>query len=308
MAQAMDALRRHNELVRTQLLSQLLQMPPGDFESRVAVLLEHLGFRDVLVTGSRGDGGVDITARSIVAGGLVEPVPFLVQVKRWKRNVPVEIVRELRGCLAPGQHALLVTTANFTTAARAEASAAGKVQVVLLNGREVVEALIAHKIGVRRHALYAWELEPDNTDAVRRHDPLTHTPRSPRTPSGRAITVSIADHFTGTSEALLPTFSVLAGAAVGEAPDVDYFALKDHIVFVRGADGAQHVVMLVEVQKTRLRVRLRLPDGTTLDERLTVARDTAFRALRHVTYAASPSEVDARLRRWVKLAFSQPQA
>lgn len=93
----------------------LLSLTPTEFEQRVQLLLQDLGWQNVRHRGGRGDRGVDLVAE--------KNGRWIVQCKRYKENVRPQEVRELVGTLAiqRADHALLVTTGHFTTQGYKEA-------------------------------------------------------------------------------------------------------------------------------------------------------------------------------------------
>lgn len=84
---------------RTELHRRLMALPPERFEALVGELMVALGFEEetVQLTPHRSDGGVDV--RGVLRAGAITAVNAAVQVKRWKRNVQADTVRDLRGSL-----------------------------------------------------------------------------------------------------------------------------------------------------------------------------------------------------------------
>lgn len=138
-----------NADTRRTLHRLLLAMPADRFEELIGVLLIALGFDEttVKVTSYSGDGGVDV--RGVLNAGGVTSINAAVQVKRWKRNVQAEIVRNVRGSLTTHEQGIIITTSDFSAGARAEAEAIGKVPISLINGLALVELVIRHGIGVK---------------------------------------------------------------------------------------------------------------------------------------------------------------
>lgn len=104
--------RRHNLTRR-----KLLYLKPTEFEKRVQLLLQDLGWKNVRHRGGRGDRGVDLVAEG-------EDGSWIVQCKRYKGNVLPKEVRELIGTLTiqKADGAILVTTGRFTEQGWKEAS------------------------------------------------------------------------------------------------------------------------------------------------------------------------------------------
>jgi len=95
---------------------QLLDLSPDEFEQRVGILLEDLGWRQVTVRGGSGDRGVDITAER-------DGLRYIIQCKRYTKPVGPNYVRDLVGALQiqRADRAILVTTSAFTSQSRLEA-------------------------------------------------------------------------------------------------------------------------------------------------------------------------------------------
>lgn len=142
---------KHNAEAEEQMLEQLRELDPADFEQLVGELLRALGIADVEVTAYHGDKGIDATGVYELATGLV--VRVAVQAKRQKANVDRRVVAELNGSLKPNQQGLVITTSDFGKGSRAEAAREDKPLIWLVNGKELVKLLVANDIGARRVAV-----------------------------------------------------------------------------------------------------------------------------------------------------------
>ena len=71
------------------------------------------------------------------------------------------IVTQLRGSLQVHQHGIIITTSDFSKAAREEADAPSKTHIGLINGKELVELLIKHKVGVANRTLEVTTLDEE---------------------------------------------------------------------------------------------------------------------------------------------------
>ncbi len=153
--------QRINQAARDQLRANLHAMPPDRFEALIGELLIQMGFdeRTVQVTKRSGDGGIDVMG-VYRAAGLTE-VNAAVQVKRWKGNVRAPTVTSLRGSLQVHQQGIIITTSDFSKGAREEAAAANKTRIGLINGQELLELLIRHKVGVVEKALKVISLDEE---------------------------------------------------------------------------------------------------------------------------------------------------
>lgn len=149
-------IERHNAEVRKKLRAQLHSMPPADFETLIADLLDAIGFEEIEVTGRSGDGGIDVRGTLVV--GEVIRTKMAVQVKRWKHNVQAPVVQQVRGSLGTHDHGLIITTSDFSAGAREEAERPNAVPVALMNGEQLVNLLLENDIGVHRTAYNVIEL------------------------------------------------------------------------------------------------------------------------------------------------------
>lgn len=150
-----------NDRTRARLTQLLQSIPPDRFETLIYNLLIQMGFDEntVQMTRYSADGGIDVTG-VYRAAGLTE-VSAAVQAKKWKGNVGAPIVTQLRGSLQVHQHGIIITTSDFSKAARAEANAPGKAHIGLINGVELVELLIKHQVGVTNRRLDVIALDEE---------------------------------------------------------------------------------------------------------------------------------------------------
>ena len=150
-----------NQATRGQLRELLHTMPPDRFEALIGELLIQMGFDEstVQVTQRSNDGGIDVVG-VFRAAGLTE-MNVAVQVKRWKGNVGAPVVTQLRGSLQVHQQGIIITTSDFSKAARKEASAPNKTRIGLINGEELIDLLIKHQVGVVEKTLKVIGLDDE---------------------------------------------------------------------------------------------------------------------------------------------------
>ncbi len=109
----LDRVLREPELMR--------RLHSREFELFAAALVEHLGFEDVILTPSSGDGGRDVIATQRIHG--LELI-FAFECKKYASNNPVgpDIARALLGTISHGAtratQGVILTTSYFTPAAR----------------------------------------------------------------------------------------------------------------------------------------------------------------------------------------------
>ena len=77
------------------------------------------------------------------------------QCKRYKGQVGSSEVRNFRGSLDQNiEKGVLITTGSFSKAAREEASAPGKQQIDLMDGKMFMEKLAEHQLGLAMRKEY----------------------------------------------------------------------------------------------------------------------------------------------------------
>jgi restriction system protein len=126
------------------VLDQVLQLDDKEFEILVGHLLTALGFEGSEVTGKSGDGGVDATGELNIAN--LAKVKVFVQAKRYKlgSKVAASVVKQLRASIPSNGQGAFITTADFQAAAADVALQQGFPRIGLVNGRQLVDLLVAH--------------------------------------------------------------------------------------------------------------------------------------------------------------------
>jgi restriction system protein len=149
-----------NQATRARLAELLQSMPADRFESLVGELLLSMGFDESSIDiKHRADGGIDVLG-TYRAAGLTE-VSAAVQVKKWKHNVGAPVVTQLRGSLQVHQQGIIITTGGFSTGARKEANAPGKTHIGLIDGEELLDLLVKHRVGVAERTLTVIGLDDE---------------------------------------------------------------------------------------------------------------------------------------------------
>lgn len=146
-------LKTQKNKTRKDLLNRLLKMDPREFEHLVKLLLDKMGYENVEVTPSSGDGGVDVTAK--IEFGITS-VDEVVQVKRHQRAIQRKDLDALRGSLHRFKaiRGTIITTAKFSSGTKAAALESGAPPITLIDGDKLVDLLIEHDIGVRGYTIH----------------------------------------------------------------------------------------------------------------------------------------------------------
>ncbi len=126
-----------------------------------------MGFEDVVVTKVTGDGGID--ARGVFAIGEAIRIKFGIQAKKQqlRNHVLAPAIQNLRGSLAAHERGLFVTTSSYSSGARVEAVRNDAYPISLIDGAELVNLLVEHRIGIDPHSFDVLDRVPllENQDA-----------------------------------------------------------------------------------------------------------------------------------------------
>lgn len=156
--------QQHHEDVRKKLKTKLMALKPEEFEELVSRLFCTIGFREVSRTRLSGDGGIDVRG-TMVTGGVIR-TELAIQVKRWKHNVQAPTVQQVRGSLGAHEQGCIVTTSDFSSGAREEASKMDKAPIALIDGKELINLLMENQVGVRRKEVPLFEVQENLLDDV----------------------------------------------------------------------------------------------------------------------------------------------
>lgn len=138
------------------LLQRIKACSPQFFEQLVVDVLVAMGYggsrRDAgAAIGRSGDGGID---------GIIKEDPLgldvvYLQAKRWQNAVGSPVVQTLAGSLdgVRAKKGVLITTSSFTVDAKEFAGRIEK-RIVLVDGQQLAELMIDHRVGVADVANY----------------------------------------------------------------------------------------------------------------------------------------------------------
>lgn len=129
------------------IIAGIMQLNPAGFERLCARVLTELGFHDVKVTGSSGDGGIDGIGKLTI--NELYSLKFAFQCKRYQQAVTPEQIRDFRGALrGRASRGIFLTTSSFTKSAKEEASRVSDEPIELVDGARLVELMKTYSIGV----------------------------------------------------------------------------------------------------------------------------------------------------------------
>lgn len=150
-------LEKQNEKIKKALKDTIDKIDPYQFESLIGDLLKNIGFDNVVVTKRSGDGGIDIIA-NLTVGGLTN-VKTVIQVKKWKNNIPGKVITQLRGSAEVDQRGLVITTSDFTKDAIKESKAPNKMPVSLVNGENLIDLMFENNLGIKQEEIVMYSLD-----------------------------------------------------------------------------------------------------------------------------------------------------
>lgn len=145
--------------LKARLLLELGNLSPRGFEHFCTEFLQRLGFREVSVTKSTGDGGID--GFGDFRQGAVR-IKSAFQAKRWT-DTPVgrpEIDRFRGAIQGEYDHGVFLTTSRFTEDAQQASVKKGAITILLLDGKAIADLMIEWGIGVVRQPIYLQDIDP----------------------------------------------------------------------------------------------------------------------------------------------------
>lgn len=124
-----------------------------DFEIFLKEFLKDLGFKDIKVTQKSKDGGIDLICYKDIIEGIntVESEKFIVQAKKYDKNIAPEKVRALNDARNIGIRKLFITTSDFSKQAKQEAKEMPDMS--LINGIDIINFYIQNK----SDKIFDWE-------------------------------------------------------------------------------------------------------------------------------------------------------
>lgn len=145
-----------NDQVASELLETLKRSSPYFFEKVVLALLTAMGYGGLhgsgLVTPASGDGGID----GLIHEDKLGLDTVCVQAKRWEGTVGRPVVQGFVGSmdLHRSRKGVVITTGRFSHDARDYVDRIEGKKVVLIDGEQLSQLMIEHKVGVAVRRTY----------------------------------------------------------------------------------------------------------------------------------------------------------
>lgn len=129
-----------------------------DFEFFLKEFLKDLGFKDIKVTKKSRDGGIDLICYKDIVEGIntIESEKFIIQAKKYEKNIAPEKVRALNDARNIGVRKLFITTSDFSQQAREEAKEMPDMS--LISGKDIINFYIQNK----SDKIFDWEPKLSN--------------------------------------------------------------------------------------------------------------------------------------------------
>ena len=161
------AFKQVNITLASELMDEVMQLSPSEFESLVVKLLLQMGYGSGIdnagvVTKQSGDGGID----GIIKEDQLGFSSIYIQAKQWApdRKVDRPEVQKFAGALQ-GEKAtkgLFITTATFSNGARTYAENLHGSTIVLVDGNQMMRLMIKYNLGVSiEHTYHVKRLDTD---------------------------------------------------------------------------------------------------------------------------------------------------
>lgn len=154
-----DAFEQVNASLSSQLMDEVLNLAPGQFEALVVKLLLAMGYGDGIedagkVTQLSNDGGID----GIIKEDKLGFGSIYIQAKQWAltQTVGRPEIQKFVGALSglQAQKGLFITTARFSSEAVDYAGNLLGTKVVLVDGEALMKLMIKHNVGVSTEHVY----------------------------------------------------------------------------------------------------------------------------------------------------------
>ncbi|QHT68697.1 restriction endonuclease [Rhodocytophaga rosea] len=138
---------KYTHIFKQSILNQLKLLTPDAFESFCKQLLIAFGFKNVVVTPSKRDKGIDGYGE-LKIGLAYMKVAF--QCKRWNdRTIGRPRLNQFRGDIQGSfQQGIYFTTSKFTKEAKASSFQQGAVPIILIDGLGIVDIMIEKRLGI----------------------------------------------------------------------------------------------------------------------------------------------------------------
>ncbi|MCX7545669.1 restriction endonuclease [Marinicella gelatinilytica] len=139
-----------NEALAKEIIDQVIQIDPNQFEQLVVDLLLAMGYGGTVEdagksVGQSNDGGIDGLIKEDVLG--LDTI--YIQAKRWQGIVPIKEIRDFAGALLSkrSNKGVFITTSDYPKSAHEFVATIDR-KIILINGAKLANFMIKFDLGV----------------------------------------------------------------------------------------------------------------------------------------------------------------
>lgn len=145
-----------NSIMENEIIDHILNKDPYFFEELILKLLKKMGYGEFETTPKSHDSGID----GIIYQDRLGVDRIYTQAKRYKKDNIIQTpdIDKFAGVLhqstTRSNKGIFITTSDFSNGARERAKTDSTVNIVLINGHELVQLMIEYNIGVQTKQEY----------------------------------------------------------------------------------------------------------------------------------------------------------
>ena len=138
--------------IKIDLLEKLKKVDPYYFEKIILILLQKMGYGDLLETPKSGDGGID----GIINQDKLGIEKIYIQAKRYNDHKVRETeIRNFIGAMSGGtSKGVFVTTSEFDESAIRKAKESKHTTIILIDGKKIVDLIYQYNVGLQTTNYY----------------------------------------------------------------------------------------------------------------------------------------------------------
>ncbi len=157
----LDLAAQQKEKCKAEILTYLRSLTPYQFEEFSEQFLTCYGFKNMSVTSTSRDGGIDV--KGALKIGIAE-MGVAAQCKRYAENNKVgrPDVSQFRGDITGEfEQGIFITTSSFTKEAMEISFKPGCVPIILIDGEQLAEIMIDKGIGIQKQQVEVYDFDAD---------------------------------------------------------------------------------------------------------------------------------------------------
>lgn len=146
-----SGVKQLEDQIKSDLLDRLKEVDPFYFEKIILILLERMGYGDLIETKKTGDGGID----GVVNQDKLGLEKIYIQAKRYNENkIREKDIRNFIGAMSGDtSKGVFVTTSSFDASAAEKAKEAHH-KIILIDGNKLVDLMYEFSVGLEVESTY----------------------------------------------------------------------------------------------------------------------------------------------------------